>query len=124
MKDYTSQQLEEMEQEAIQQLKEMQQRAHRTAQQQGWTGSTPQPPADQPPADPPPAAPSPAEAAPAPNPPLEQEANPLGSLMQRLGGERGILLGLLALLMGEGADPTLLLALFYLAMYDGSSETN
>jgi hypothetical protein len=119
MKDYTSQQLEEMEQEAIQQLKEMQQRAHRTAQQQGWTGSTPQPPAD-----PPPAAPPPAEADPVANPPLEQEANPLGSLMQRLGGERGILLGLLALLMGEGADPTLLLALFYLAMYDGSSETN
>lgn len=47
-----------------------------------------------------------------------QTSSPLGGLMQWAGGDRSILIALLVLLMGEGADPTLLLALFYLVMFD------
>ena len=38
------------------------------------------------------------------------------------GGIPAVLLALLAVLMGEGADPALLLALFYLAMFDEPSD--
>ena len=51
-----------------------------------------------------------------------QTSSPIGGLMQWAGGERGILVALLVLLMGEGADPTLLLALFYLVMFDDDSS--
>ena len=113
MTDYTPRQLQQMEQEAIQRLKEMQQRAQKTAEQQGWTGSIPQG-AGQP--EVPPPTPEQPRPAPADTAKPEQSSTPIGGLLQRLGGERGVLLALLALLMGEGADPTLLLALFWLAM--------
>ena len=125
MTDFTPHQLQQMEQEAIQRLKEMQQRAQKTAEQQGWTGSIPDPPSS-PPENPPPQAPPSQE--PPTQPPSALEAalglsnSPLSGLLQRVGGERGVLLALLALLMGEGADPTLLLALFWLAMGEGGND--
>ncbi|MBQ9109391.1 MAG: hypothetical protein IJY02_05150 [Oscillospiraceae bacterium] len=111
MTDYTEQELRQMQEEALQRLRQMQEQAQRTARQNGWEGSSPQPPQPSPP---------PADAS---DPFRGQISSPLSGLMQWAGGERGILLALLAVLMGEGADPALLLALFYLAMFDDPSET-
>ena len=154
MKEYTEQELQRMQEEAVQRVREMQERARRTAEQRGWTGSLPvQPssrqqlhqgtrsparqtrqgnrgsarhpaPQNQPPQQhtPPAQAPQPGPAAGLPDLFRGQTSSPLAGLMQWAGGERGILLALLATLMGEGADPTLLLALFYLAMFDDSSD--
>lgn len=124
MSDYTEQELHRMQEDAIRRVREMQQRAERTARAQGWTGSAPQPPPqNQPPQPAQSAPPSPDVAQPDAEFPLAelfrgQTSSPLSGLMQWAGGERGILLALLAVLMGEGADPALLLALFYLAMFD------
>lgn len=114
MTDYTEQELHQMQEEALQRLRQMQEQAQHTARQNGWeTGQDP----------PPPPRPSSAER-PHPNEMFRgQTSSPLGGLMQWAGGERGILLALLAVLMGEGADPALLLALFYLAMFDDPAET-
>lgn len=127
MSDYTEQELHQMQEDAIRRVREMQQRAERTARQQGWTGSAPQPP---PQSQPPQAVPNtaqPGAAQPNAEFPLAelfrgQTSSPLSGLMQWAGGERGILLALLAVLMGEGADPALLLALFYLAMFDDAED--
>lgn len=120
MSEYSEQELRQMQEEAIRRVREMQQRAQRTAQQQGWVGSTARAEAEE--AAAPPPTPPPQSAGPVPSPLAElfrgQTSSPLAGLMQWAGGERGILLALLAVLMGEGADPTLLLALFYLAMFD------
>lgn len=120
MSEYSEQELRQMQEEAIRRVREMQQRAQRTAQQQGWVGSTA--PAEEEETAPLPSTPPPQSSGPAPSPLAElfrgQTSSPLAGLMQWAGGERGILLALLAVLMGEGADPTLLLALFYLAMFD------
>lgn len=113
MTDYTEQELRQMQEEALQRLRQMQEQAQRTALQNGWESSSPQPP------QPPPPPPQPD----AYDPFRGQISSPLSGLMQWAGGERGILLALLAVLMGEGADPALLLALFYLAMFDDPAET-
>lgn len=116
MTEYTEQELRQMQEEALQRLQQMQEQARRTAQQNGWVGSQPEPPSPQPP----------------PPPPTGQDSfdlfrgqtsSPLAGLLQWAGGERGILLALLAVLMGEHADPALLLALFYLAMFDDTPGT-
>lgn len=124
MTDFSPGQLRQMEQEAIERLKEMKQRAKKTAEQQGWTGSLPTQ-AEQPQPQTHQALPPPVQPPPAKETVQGQGGSPLAGLMQRLGGERGVLLALLALLMGEGADPSLLLALFWLAMAedDGSHPT-
>ena len=154
MKEYSEQELQRMQEEAVQRVREMQERARRTAEQRGWTGSLPAPssprqqphrenrgpsqqsrqsgrsparqpePQNQPPRQhaPPAEAPQTGPAAGLPDLFRGQTSSPLAGLMQWAGGERGILLALLATLMGEGADPTLLLALFYLAMFDDSSD--
>ena len=126
MTDYTEQELQRMQEEAIQRVRQMQQRAEQTARQQGWTGSalppTPPTPPTQTESAPPPVPPTPPAAFPFSELFRGQTSSPLGGLMQWAGGERGILLALLAVLMGEGADPALLLALFYLAMFDEPSD--
>ena len=112
-----------MQEEAIRRVLEMQERAQRTARQQGWTGSTlprqePEAPS-RPEAEPQPQPQAPTQTqAPAPSTGMAAAGSPLANLMQWAGGERGVLLALLALLMGEGADPTLLLALVYLTLGD------
>jgi len=123
MTDYTEQELQRMQEEAIQRVRQMQQRAEQTARQQGWTGSAlPPAPPTQTESAPPPVPPTPPAAFPFAELFRGQTSSPLGGLMQWAGGERGILLALLAVLMGEGADPALLLALFYLAMFDEPSD--
>jgi len=112
MTDYTEQELRQMQEEALQRLRQMQEQARRTARQNGWESSSP------PPQQPPP----PPQSDPI-DPFRGQISSPLSGLMQWAGGERGLLLALLAVLMGEGADPALLLALFYLAMFDDPAET-
>jgi|GEM_PF-1263239 len=140
MSDYTEQELEQMQQDVIRRVREMQERARRAAEQGGWAGSSlpaagalDLPGQTAPRGTAAPALPSP-RARPTAGagavPPLGglsdlfrgHTSSPLGGLMQWAGGERGILLALLAVLMGEGADPTLLLALFYLAMFDDSPQ--
>ncbi len=111
MTDYTEQELRQMQEEALQRLRQMQEQAQRTARQNGWESSSPQPPQPLPPQSD------------FHDPFRGQISSPLSGLMQWTGGERGILLTLLAVLMGEGADPALLLALFYLAMFDDPAET-
>ena len=137
---YTDGELLRMQQDAIARVKEMQERARASVTaQEGWTGSPPpsqegtgekEPPAPEPkPADPPgekAAAPAPA---PAPSPGREEAASPLEGLLggarspfrglvQLLGGDRLLILGLLVLLLGEETEPPLLLALFYLLLFD------
>ena len=112
MTDYTEQELRQMQEEALQRLRQMQEQARHTARQNGWETSAPQPPQ-----------PTPPPRNDTADPFRGQISSPLSGLMQWAGGERGILLALLAVLMGEGADPALLLALFYLAMFDDPAET-
>ena len=124
-KQYTPQQLQAMQQDALERVRQMQRRseqvvrrsprapsffvqedvstAHSSQQNTGWSRHTQQLPSVQNHFSPPPAATS---------------SNPLETVMDALGldQERLLILGLLLVLATDGADQTLLLALLYLLL--------
>lgn len=136
---YSESELMQMQQDAIRRVREMQERAQRTLAGDEWNSSTPPslPPETQATSEP---EQIPTEQV---SPPPQREnrqhnngplaglnlgnlgslfsgrtSSPISGLLSWAGGDRMIILLLMVLLMGEDTDQTLLMALFYLLIFE------